>query len=301
MAVETVRVAFLRDELTATLVDGVSVRVFDTLGNLITMARSGVLEAGTAQFDIEGSPEGTTYQLRCFHAGTAIAPKNILVVSPPATSNDFVVMVETFMLEPATDPRMCRCSGQILAPNGKPKRNADLTFWPKYGAFVAHPSAALSGRFMAKTDDQGMVSVDLFRYGMYQVTIGGPEAVTRDIQVPDRSAVLLSHLLFPVVVAVAYLPDPPYAIPVGNTLELVPRVLATDYRDLGPGYEDVRYDTADPSIASVQIMGDRILVRGNSPGTTTLRATRLDNTVVYLPDFGIAGGSLPIVVNGPGP
>jgi hypothetical protein len=301
MGIETVRVAFLRDQIVPTLVDGVAVRVFDMQNNLITTAISGENDApGTAEVELVGDVVPVEYLLRFYLAGAAIPPKRVAIYSPasvaPTATNDFTVMADVFTLEPAVDPQMCRCSGYVIGPSGKPRPGVDITFVPKFYAFVDQARAALTGRFGVRTDKRGFCSVDLYRLGMYEVTIEGREVLVRNIEVPDRSSILLGHLLFPVVASVIYLEAPPFVVARGQTLALTPQVRSTDYRDLGVAVQDVVYSTADASIASVQVSGDRILVRGNAAGATTLRVTRIDNTIVYLPDLGIAGGDVPIVV-----
>jgi hypothetical protein len=300
MPIESVRIAFVDDEVLTTLVDNVTVRVFSTSGQFITSATSGVLETGTAHLELEGSPEGIEYQLRFFLPGAAAPARRILVYSPasaaPTLTNDFLVTVEVFSLEGAPDPKMCRASGYLIGPARKPRRGVDITFLPKFDAFVDETSAAMPGRFVVRTDDRGFASVDLYRMAMYEVTIEGREVVTRNVEVPDRASILLAHLLFPVVVAVQYAEPPPFTVQAGQTLLLLPRVIATDFRDLGTAYADVSYTTLDPSIASVQILGDRIAIRGIRPGTTTLRVSRLDQSIVYLPDYGVQGGDVSITV-----
>jgi hypothetical protein len=300
MALETVRVVFLDTEVVPALVDGVVVRVFDADNNLITMATSGAVDPGTAQLELEGDTAALVYQLRFYLPGSAVTPKLIEVFSPASLSstgtNDFSVSVEVFALETATEPQLCRASGYVTGPSGRARVGVDLIFLPKFNAFVDETSAALPGRFIVRTNKYGFASVDLYRSAMYQVTIAGREEVVRNIEVPDRSSVLLGHLLFPVVVAVEYVESGPYTVAVDQSLFLTPHVRSSDFRALGVGPEDVLYSITDQAIASVQISGDRIVVRGLAAGTTSLRVTRLDNSIVYLPDLGIAGGDVQIVV-----
>lgn len=300
MPVETVRIAFLRDTVVPAPIDGVLVRVFDASRNLVTTTTSGVLETGVADFEVEASVEGTEYTVRFYLAGASIAPKRIVVYSPassaPLQTNDFEVDVTLFALEPSPDPLMCRCSGYVIGPMGRPRAGVDLSFTPKFHAFVDSARTALTGNFIVRTDRNGFLKVDLYRYGMYEVVVTGQEPVARDIEVPNRSAILVGHLLFPVVVMVGYDQPAPFTVARNQTLMLTPAVRSTDYRNLGVAAEDVLYSIADPSIASVQILGDRIAIRGLRAGTTSLRVTRLDRSIVYLPDLGITGGDAAVVV-----
>lgn len=301
MPIETVRVAILNTEVVPDFVDGAVMRVFDMAGDLVTSVVSGeqVLE-GTAEVELEGGDPPTEYLLRFYRSGAAIKPQRIAVYSPssasPTGTNDFTVSAEVFTPKPATDPKMCRCSGYILGPSGLPIPGADITFIPRYYAFVDDARVALTGRFVVRTDKTGFVSVDLYRHGQYTVTIEGKEYVARDIEIPNRSSIVIGHLFFPVVAAVQYEEAAPFTVRVNENLWLTPHVRATDFRDLGAAPADVLFSVSDQSMASVSVYESRILVRGISTGTTRLRATRLDNSVVYLPAVGIAGGDVPLVI-----
>jgi hypothetical protein len=300
MAIETVRIAIVNSDVVPAFLDGVSVRVFDADGLFVTMAVSGATEPGVAEFELPGGATPLEYQLRFYLPRVAIVPKRIQVFSPaslsPTATNDFIVAAEVFALEPSPDPMMCRASGVVLGPTGRPKKAISLSFSPRFNAFVSGENASLTGRFTVRSDANGFVVVDLYRFGQYDVTIEGREAVIRPIEVPNRSTVLLSHLLFPVVASVTYEQTQPFSVAKGSSLSLKPHVTASDFRDLGLGLEDVLYEVLDPSIATVQILGDHVVVHGLAAGTTTLRVTRTDNSVVYLPDLGITGGDVPISV-----
>ena len=300
MGLETVRVAFTKDTGPTALVDNVMVRVFDTVGNLVTHDESGAPDIGTAQFELEGSAEGTEYQLRCFYAGARIRPHRILVFSPPSlapsSSNDFIVPVQVFTLPVAVDPKMCRASGYLLGPARLPRKNIVLTFMPRFDAFVDELSTSTPGRFTTRTNEEGFALIDLYRLGIYDVTIEGREAITRTVHVPNRANILLPHLLFPVVVAVGYDQPAPFTVQEGETLLLEPTVVASDYRKLDAGFEDALYQSMDPTVANVQPLEDRIAIRGIKPGTTRLRVSRLDRSIVYVPDLGIEGGDVALTV-----
>lgn len=301
MAIESVRIAFVTDDITPALVGGVAVRVFDMVGNLVTTAVSGEgTQEGTAEVELPGDMVPIDYVLRFYYPGGAISPKRIQVYSPPTEAptgtNNFVITTPIFRLEPALDPEMCRASGHILGPSGKPRAGVDVTFTPQFHAFVTDNKAVTTGRLLVRTDKNGFLAIDLFRYGMYDVTIEGKEVVQRSIVVPNRSSILMSHLLFPIVAAVQYDEPQPFSVAVGESLLITPHVRSTDFRDLGVAPGDVFYSTRHDTIATVQIYGERILIRGRSPGETTLRVARTDNSIVYLPGIGITGGDVSITV-----
>jgi hypothetical protein len=107
---------------------------------------------------------------------------------------------------------------------------------------------------------------------------------------------LFGHLLFPIVVQVAYVEEQPFEVAVHETLTVTPTVYTTDFRNIGVGAGDVIYSVADPTVASVQVLSDRIVIYGLKTGTTQLSVTRTDRSIVYLPDPGITGGSVPLHV-----
>ena len=303
MAIESVRIAVLADATVPAGVDGVVVRFFDQAGVFLATATTGELEPGAALVELPGSLEGEVYTARFFQPGAEIAPRRIRVFSPPELApeqtNDFVVDAVVFSPRPAPDPMMCRASGYVIGPTGNHRARADLVFTPQFHAFVDRARATLTGSFTAQTDDKGFVSVDLYRYGIYTVEILGLDPLVRTIEVPNRAAMVIGYLLFPVVIYAIFREATPFAVARGQTLYVTPVVMASNYKTLGLGLEDVFYDVADPTVASVQVFGDRIAIRGLREGTTTFRVNRLDRSIVYLPDPGITGGEVTLTVTDP--
>lgn len=303
MALETVEISVNDDQVVPEPVDGVVVRVFDDTGTtLITQATTGVPLAGRVQFTLDGDgPTPMRYQLRFFINGGAIhSPQYIDVFSPPAlaptAANNFEVEAAIFVLPTATNPRLCRASGFIWGPDGRPRRGVDIAFIPCFKGPVIDGFGVLGERVNCRSDKNGYVSVDLIRSGIYSVTIESQENTQRPVHVPDRSSINIFHLLYPRVVGVEYDPPGPWTLSVNGALEVVPVVLSSDYRTLGVADEDVEYTTLDSSIASVSVQADKITLRGHAVGSTTLRVRRRDNTVVYIPDPGINDGEIPITV-----
>jgi hypothetical protein len=173
----------------------------------------------------------------------------------------------------------------------------DIHFIPCFNPLVVDGIGVLGERVATRTDEDGYISVDLYRDGYYLATVESQENVQREVLVPDRSSVNINHLLFPRVVSVAYSPAGPFTLAAGAELELTPTITASDFRELeGTGSEDVEYSTDDPSIADVRVGADAITLRGLSPGTTTLRVARSDLSIVYIPDPGISGAAITVTV-----
>ena len=302
MTVETVRIAIADDQVVPQPVDGVQARVFNDVGSFITTATSGAIMDGEVQVELPGSSGGEVYELRFFKLGVALPPKVLAVYSPPSLAptgaNNFAITAEVFRLTPSPDTRMCRVSGFVSNATGRQRRGVTLVVIPQFNAFIADPTVVTPGRFIVKTDADGSCSFDLFRRAEYTITIEGQEEVSRLVRAPDRASVSLTALLFPVVARAEFAEGAgPFSLLSGAELILTPTITTSDFRVLeGAGAEDVGYWIDDPSIASVYIMSDRIAVRGITAGTTTLRLSRLDASVVSLPDPGIVGGLVTLTV-----
>lgn len=304
MALETVIVSVLNDEPVPQPVDGVVVRVFDSTGTtFITQATTGVPLTGQAMFTLNGAgPAGVVYQLRFYVNGGAIqSPQYIEVFSPPALAptgaNNFVVTADMFTLPTATNPRLCRASGYVWGPDGRVRPGIDMQFIPCFRPLVVDGYGVLGERVAVRSDSAGYASVDLFRSGIYQVTIESHENVPRTVYVPDQSSINLFHLLFPIAVGVTYSPATPWTIGVGGQLLVTPTVTANDFRILaGTADADITWSTDDPNIAAVTVQTSQLAITGVTPGTTTLRAARRDTSIVYISDPGISGGAVAVTV-----
>ena len=304
MALETAEVTVQDDQVVPQPVNGVVVRVFDSTGtSFITEATTGVPLSGKAQFTLNGAgPVPVTYQLRFFVNGGSIqSPQYIQVYSPPALAptgaNNFLITASMFTLPPATNPRLCRASGYVWGPDGRVRPGIDIDLIPQFRPLVVDDYGVMGERVSIRSDKTGYLSVDLFRCGIYMVTIESQENYNRTIYVPERSSINIFHLLFPVVTSITYAPAGPWIIAAGSSLTITPTVTANDFRVLtGTASADVDYTTDDPLIASVSVGTDTVTVKANAPGSTVLRAARRDTSIVYIPDAGITNGVIPILV-----
>lgn len=303
MSLETVQVLVVDDQVVPQPLDGVVVRVFDSAGAVfITSGTTGDVIPGAVEFTLDGGDPPTRYQLRFYRIGTSIAsPQYIDVYSPasnsPTGTNNFRVSATVRTLPAAVDPRLCRASGYVRNGAGQPLKNLELHFISTFSPLIVDGIGIYGERVIVTTDADGYVSIDLYRCGSYQVTLESHDNVQRLIAVPDRSSVNINNLLFPILVGVQWDPPPPWTVPVGDELEVVPTLTASDYRELsGTASEDAAYTSADTAVASVTTREDKIIIRGEAAGTTTLTVTRRDTSVVYVPDPGIDGSPATIIV-----
>jgi hypothetical protein len=306
MALESIDILVLSDEIIPVVVDGVVVRVFDDTGTtFITDGVTGFPSLpGHVLFTLNGSASpGTTYQLRLYINGGSIpSPQYIAVYSPPGSSptgtNNFQVDAHLFTLPEATDLRLCRASGFFKTGAGRARRGLDMHFIPQFSPLVVEGVGVLGERVAVRTDKTGYVEIDLYRTGIYQVTAEGLEDIQREkIVVPDQPAVNINHLLFPIVTAISYVPAGPWTVAVGGSLDIIPTPTATNAQQLlPPADEDLEYKVTDTAIASVNVSSTGITIRGVAVGSTTLKVTRRDTSIVYIPDPGITGNTVTINV-----
>lgn len=306
MALETVTITVSTDDIVPVPVPGVVVRVFDSTGaTYITEATTDV--NGDAQFTLPGDPAPAPieYQLRFYVVGGSIkSPQFIEVFSPPADSptgtNNFGIEAHLRTLPEGTDPRLCRISGIILGPDGRPRPGIDIHFVHLFNPVIASPDTVLGERAVTRSKRDGSVVIDLWRKACYLATVESHENIQREVEVPDRAAMNIGDLLFPVVVDISWVPAPApdWALSVGGTLDISPTITASNFQVLpGLAVEDVLYATDDPSVATVEVVNLSVIrIRGITAGTTQLRVTRLDTSILRTPD-GISGVPVQIVVS----
>lgn len=310
MASETVRV-FVVDEQSPTpeAIEGVLVRVFNAAGDTF-ISQDYTDASGIADFTLDGGDPPNEYQIRLSKTGVAFdgslgddskSPQLIEVYSPPANApsgtNDFTVQGQTFSRPAATDPRLCRASGFFRRADGEPYPYLDVIFTPRFKPAIVDGDSVMWGAIHTRTDENGYLFIDLFRGGEYSVQVETLEDGPRDVVVPDVPSENLVELLFPVVEQVVFVPNSA-TMSVGDVLEIVPTVTASDQRVLeGAAGTDVLYEVEDPTVASVSTQSDKIVLTALSAGTTQLIVSRLDESIVVIPDSGIVYTPLAILVS----
>lgn len=313
MADVTVRV-FVIDEQTPTPgpVEGVLVRVFDATGTTFITQDVTTLVGNDAiaDFTLPGSDPAIEYQIRLSKVGVAFdgllgadskSPQLVQVYDPPAAApsgtNDFTVQGQTYHRPAATNPRLCRASGFFKRGDGQPYPWLDLMFVPVFKPTIVDDAGVIGSTITGRTDAEGYFEIDLYRGGIYHVTMEGLEDVPREVEVPDASSINLIDLLFPVVASVVF--DPVSAnLAVGESVEITPTVLGSDGRVLdGTAIADVLYTIEDTAVAAVQVKTDSIIVTAIASGATTVEVERADTSVVLIPDTGIAYTPFAITVS----
>jgi hypothetical protein len=239
---------------------------------------------------------GFTYQVRFFKFQTLIPNPKMIEVFPAPTTNIFDVSGEIVSRPIATDARLCRASGYFRDPSGRAAKWVNIHFIPKFDPLLLEGAAILTERLEAKTDSSGYLEVDLIRFGKYDVTIQGMDDLYRSIEIPDASSVNLPDLLFPVISQVTFdVPTPTMAV--NSPLRIRPTVYSSDGRSSqSTQTEDLVWSIDDPSICSLGVTADELVLFGNAAGTTHIRCTRLNDSVIRIPNPDVSGSPLTVTV-----
>lgn len=291
MSFELVTLTLTDDDPAETPVEGVVVRVFDSTG--INFIMQGTTDAqGQVVFNLLAP---VSYQARYFKPKFSLYPvQNFSVLEAPVApdTNEFLVKGHVFKPPEAVHPRLCRCSGFFLKPNGAPAPNHDLQFIAKFDPILFEGDAMLKERVSGRTDDSGYFEVDLVRCGKYDVTVEGFEDQLRCITVPDYPSSNLPDLLFPVIERVDLDPPGPYAIGIGvaNEIEITPTVWSSSGLQLpGTALVDVLWRISDTNVASVEATATKLILRGLAVGTAELQALRADSSIIRIPNTPVQG------------
>jgi hypothetical protein len=320
-------------------IPGVVVNVYDA--STLTFVTSGTTDAlGKASFLLPGSPApGTSYELRFFKSGVVFQnPKLIAVLEPvaPPNTNDFDVSGTVVNLPIATDPRMCRCTGQFVNFGGQPVRNTLVKVSSILGAGnltkppdkpivpwlqVPPPSPpniltgfqvpkVVDGKMVSvstmeyRTDDNGKVTFDLIRNGQYYVTFAGEEDHIWPIVVPDRPSANLIDLIHPEPKTLTWDPvDAPgdsVSLSVGQTKSVKFSVLFSNFISYSAHLSHIiQFTNSDGNKADVFYdSGNGVLkITGKSVGALNVTVSVLPNlTPVRVPPYSITSAPLSVTV-----
>lgn len=237
-------------------------------------------------------PTGS-YQLRFFKFGVTFSAQLIDVL--PSVVNQFTVRGEVYTYPQSTDPRICIASGIFRTPTGGIARGVDIHFIAKWNPLLLEGSAIMPERVSQRTNNDGYMQVPLIRFGQYEATIEGMEDYQRVVSVPDRPAVNIGDLLFPVVERITFDESGPYTVAVGAELLLTPHVFASDLNELTNLVSDVMWTTDNANLSTIP-GATQISVKGLVPGTYQVIATRRDTSIVRIPNTPIQGVPVTITV-----
>lgn len=288
---ELVTIICTDDDPAKTPVPGVVVRIFDISGTYFSQQATTDAD-GKAVFNLLAP---VSYQARFFKPRYSLYPvQNFSVLEAPAApqTNEFPIIGHMYKPPEAVHPRLCRCSGFFLYPNGAVAPNHDIHFIAKFDPLLFEGDAMLKERVHGRTDERGYFEIDLVRCGMYDVTVEGLEDQLRCITIPDYPSSNLPDLLFPVIDRVELDPPGPYNIGLGPSaqIEITPTVWASSGRKLpGTALVDVLWRSSDTAIAAVEATPTKLILRGIGVGNAELQALRADRSIIRIPNTPVLG------------
>ena len=304
MALETVKIRVVTDDLAEDSVDNVNVRVFDATGTTLqTFGTTGAVTQGEVDFTLLGATVPVEYQLRFYMQGVGFtSPQLIQVYSPasfsPTGTNIFQVRATIADLPQASNPYLCRISGVVRDGNGAPKPGNDLHFIPMFRPSSIGGDLVVGERVTIRSNREGYVEFDLYRKGCYNLMLEGHDHMPLYVMVPDRASIRLSDLILPVVASVEWDPPGPWTIAEGGTLEVRPTATASNYQELtGIGLSDIVYSSEDSAIVSVSVGADSLTLRGISPGATFIKATPKPGQTAHEPEAVVSGDTVGVTVS----
>lgn len=274
-------------------VEGVLVKVYNEYGDVFfTQAISNAL--GVASFLLET----LTYSLRFYRFQCSFIQPQYIIVLPAPEENRFTIEVEELVIPTATDPRLCRCSGFFRDLAGAPKQCLDMNFICEFSPIILDDAAIITNSINIRTDEDGYAQIDLIRCGNYFVRVESMGAnELRHVRVPDLSSTNLPDLLFPVVERITFSPSPPFNLGAGDTLVITPTVYDSAGTPLtGTASADVRWESTDNTIFTVAVTETTLILSGIAAGIAELTATRLNTSIIRIPDTPIEGVPQEVVV-----
>jgi hypothetical protein len=294
MAYEQVDIYVEQEGIPGVPVPDVLVKVYDPLGNTF-FTQSTTDDNGRAGFLLHDQE----YSLRFYRFQTGFSqPQRIVVqtdpLTPGTTPNAFTVYATVFKHPVSVDSRLCRASGFFRDVTGAPRRQLYIHFIAQFRPVLLDGSLVMDERRVLKTDDNGYGCIDLIRCAQYLVTIENYEDRPRVIRVPNLPSTNLPDLLFPVVDQVVL---EGVSLVVGAELELAPIVIdSAGVPFEGVAREDVVWSLADPTVASLVVSTDKLIITGLRAGSTEILVRRRDESVVRIPNTGIKGVPVTLVV-----
>jgi Bacterial Ig-like domain (group 2) len=233
------------------------------------------------------------YQLRFYKQHVSFRNARFIEVLAAPAINAFDVPGELVSPPTVANTRFCVAYGHFINPDGSPARNVLLRFLTKFNPLILEGAAVLTPAIDGRTDEEGYFQIPLIRNGQYDVTVEGVDDYQRCISVPDAPNVKLPNLLFPVVDRAVLSPAGPFALSVGDEVQVDPTLIATDGNEV-EDRSSVQWASSDPLVLSVVLAGNKLTLRALAAGTANITATRQDQSIVQIPDPGVRG--LPVAV-----
>jgi len=283
-------------------VAGVIIRVYQI--NTIVMVTSGMTDAnGEAAFLLPDA----SYDVRFYKLGLSILPKQPQrIVVDQALGNVFTVTGHVPAVLESSNPHLCRVSGILFGPDGKPRKGVRLSFLPKVDIAVLPIGALLPQEVITHSaPEAGMFDFHLVRGISYEGSIYGVERLlgqpgVLDIRVPNQPGVDLATLLFPLPVSAVFSPvAKTLSLAAGPNSDVAATVTYSDgsVRTSAPFWTQLSYKFVDGKIVEAAGLG-KVTLTPLKTGVDVLTLERTIHKDTYwaaAPAF--VSGSLTVTVN----
>lgn len=268
-------------------------------GVYISIYQSGVFVT-SGSTDVNGElgvllPDGVTYELRFYKAGYSFTQRQQVEVLASG-GNSFEISAKSHAPPASTNPRYCIAHGTFMTALNMPAAYVDFEFRPAFRQLTLDGQGIITNTVRARTDALGYLSVPLIRHAVYDVIAEGMEDMPREVHVPDLPSTSLIELMFAVVTDVFIVEPTPVNLVVGASTELSITLGTSDGRVLTDISQDLNWILSDPTLVGIEISPTKIKLFGARPGTTTLTATRKDQTVARIPNTPLTGVPISIEV-----
>lgn len=264
-------------------------------------SKDGSLVYGQATTDVHGHaalllPSGITYQSRFYKFQVGFTNPQLFTVQSAPAINSFDIAANLLTPPVPLDARLCTAFGFFRDTTGAVQSGVDIHFIAKFDPVWLEGAAVLKERIIVRSDEKGYVQVNLIRNGQYDVTIQGEEDVVRCISVPDAPNVNLPDLLFPIISSVVLTPPGPFTVQIGHDVTVDFVIFSSDGVNRGRAHGEVIYAVDDTTVLSWNFSVGGLVLIGLAPGTTFLRISRSDKSIVHIPDLGVQNGVIQVTV-----
>ncbi len=266
-----VKVLVLDDNPGTTEIVGANVYFYSTIGVLQTSAVTD--SDGIATVTL---PAGT-YDLYVFKIGYSTVQPQLVVVDA-ILENSFQVNGHLKKLPEPQDPTLCRVSGNVITFSGTPAKSFELTFTQDPKNIIVGKRQVFNRPIMVKSDNKGYFEFDLLRKVKYKADVqnyfGNEEII---VKTPDRPAVYVSDLLFPIPLSID-LSRATLALSVGGAVD-TSVTYTVHYSDgntdlVGHEWYNLIITSSNPSVVEVGGSFGRLAISPIGVGTATISFTR---------------------------
>lgn len=188
-----VNILVKNDDVSNSPVIGAVVGVYDMSSHFVTQGTTN--SSGQVSFTL-GNPQ---YRVYIYKQGFSVLQPWLLNVNLSMTSITYEIIGHQRVLPESLDPKTVRVSGYILNSSNLPKKNMSIQLF--------HLETLVSGEDVISntpvtyySNEKGYFEFDLLRNMKYKVAYL-TEQNLYNIETPNRPAILLSHLIFPIPVS----------------------------------------------------------------------------------------------------